>query len=118
MLPPLYTLLSGNSAVAAIVGTRIYPHGDAPAEVTAPYVTWFVVDGLPENQLSDVPAIDRFVLQVDCWHPTSAGVDTLAGAVRAALEPVAHVTGVVLNQRDPDTRLYRLALQVDYFLHR
>jgi len=118
MLPPIYTILSGNSGVAALVSTRIYPHGDAPAEVTAPYITWFVVDGIPENQLSAVPDMDRFVVQVDCWHSTSAGVDVLATAIRSALEPVSHVTGILLNQREPETRLYRIALQFDYFMSR
>lgn len=118
MLPPIYTLLSGNSAVAALVSTRIYPHGEAPQEVAIPYVTWFLVAGMPENRLDSLPDIDRCTVQVDCWHPTSAGVVTLATAVRNALEPVCHVTEILLNQRELETRLYRLALQLDYFLPR
>ena len=32
MLPPIYPTLSAWPAVSAIVGTRIYPHADAPQE--------------------------------------------------------------------------------------
>lgn len=118
MLPPIYTILSAASAVSAIVGNRIYPHADAPLDVTAPYVTWFIVSAPPEIHLSGTPTHDRFTVQVDCWHPTSAGVTALASAARAALEAQCNVTNLMLNQRDPETRLYRLAVQLDYFLNR
>lgn len=118
MLPPIYTILGSDAAVAAIVGDRIYPHGDAPQGVTQPYVTWLVVSGVPENGISDAPDIDRIGVQIDCWHPTSAGVVTLASAVRLAVEPHGHVTTISLNGRDPDTRLYRFAVELDYWLSR
>ncbi len=118
MLPPIYSLLTGASAVSAIVGTRVYPHGEAPQDVTQPYVTWFLVTGTPENVLQGSPSIDRNTVQVDCWHQTGAGVVALATAVRNALETQTHVTGVLLNERETETRLYRIALQCDYFLAR
>lgn len=118
MLPPLYALLFAASSVAAIVSTRIFPHGDAPQDTTQPYITWQMVSGVPENSLSDAPDIDRCTLQINCWHPTSAGVISLATAVRAAVEPAGHVTGVPVNQRDTATRLYWIALQMDWFLSR
>ena len=118
MLPPIYSILSAATAVSAIVGNRIYPHADAPLDVIAPYVTWFVVSAPAEIQLSGTPAHDRFTVQVDCWHPTSTGVTALASAARAALEAQCNVTNLLLNQRDPDTKLYRIALQLDYFLNR
>lgn len=118
MLPPIYSILSAATAVSAIVGNRIYPHADAPLDVTAPYITWFIVSAPPEIQLSGTPTHDRFTVQVDCWHPTSAGVTALASVARTALEAQCNVTNLMLNQRDPETRLYRLALQLDYFLNR
>ena len=39
MLPPIYPTLAAVPAVSAIVGSRVYPHADAPQDVTAPYVT-------------------------------------------------------------------------------
>lgn len=118
MLPPIYTLLTASNAVKALVSTRIYPHGEAPQDATKPYVTWFLVTGTPELLLNGAPDIDRCTVQVDCWHPTSNGVVSLATTVRTALEAAGHVTGVILNQREPETRLYRLAMQYDYFLPR
>lgn len=118
MLPPIYTILSAAPAVSAIVGSRIYPHADAALDVNAPYITWFIVSAPPEIQLSGTPTHDRFTVQVDCWHQTSAGVTSLTSAARAALEAQCNVTNLLLNQRDPDTKLYRIALQLDYFLNR
>jgi Protein of unknown function (DUF3168) len=118
MLPPIYDILSAAPAVSAIVGTRIYPHGEAPQDVTRPYVTWFLVAGVPEDALDGAPDMDRSTVQIDCWHQTSAGVVQLASAARHAIEPHAHITNLFLNQREPETRLYRFALQLDYLLPR
>lgn len=115
MLPPIYDILTASPAVSAIVGTRIYPHGEAPHDVARPYVTWFLVSDVPQNLLDAAPDIDRATVQVDCWHPTSAGVVQLASAVRSAIEPRAHVTNIFLNGREPETRLYRFAIQLDYW---
>lgn len=118
MLPPIYNILSADADVAAIVGTRIYPHGEAPQNVNRPYVTWFLVASVPENDLGGAPDIDRSTVQIDCWHQTAIGVVELARAARFAIEPYAHITNIFLNQREPETKLYRFALQLDYLLPR
>ena len=118
MLPPIYPTLSAWPAVSAIVGTRIYPHADAPQDVTAPYVTWFVAGGAPVNTLSEPPLVDQMTVQIDCWHNTSSGVIALAESVRDAIEPHAHVTGYPINARDAETQLYRFGLQLDWWLSR
>lgn len=118
MLPPIYNILSADSAVAAIVGTRIYPHGEAPQNVNRPYVTWFLVASVPENDLGGAPDIDKASLQIDSWHPGSVGVLQLAQAVRDAMQPHAVITAFLLNEREPETKLYRFALQLDYLLPR
>lgn len=118
MLPPIYPTLSAWPAVSAIVGNRIYPHADAPQDVAAPYVTWFLAGGSPEITLSEPPPVDRMTVQIDCWHNTSAGVVALAESVRDAIEPHAHVTGYPINARDAETQLYRFGLQLDWWLSR
>lgn len=118
MLPPIYPTLSASPSVSAIVGTRIYPHADAPQDVAAPYVTWFLAGGSPEITLSEPPPVDRMTVQIDCWHNTSAGVIALAESVRVAIEPHAHVTGYPINARDAETQLYRFGLQLDWWLSR
>ena len=118
MLPPVYATLHGAAAVAAIVADRIYPHGEAPQGVNQPYVTWQQVGLGPALCLSEAPSIDRCVIQLDCWHPTSAGLKTLALAVRDAVEPIACITGAPVDARDLETRLYRYAWQADWWLSR
>ena len=122
MLPLVYQLLKDDSGVAAIVGTRIYRHGSAPQKVQAPYVTWFIVSGNPENELTSTPRTDRFQVQVDCWSDNDgsgdAGIEALAAAVRAALEPRGHLIGYVVNERDFDTQRYRIGIEFTLYVHR
>lgn len=118
MLPPVFQLLKASADVKAIVGTnppRVYRHGAAPQDVSRPYVTWFLVAGIPENNLSDPPPVDRDTVQIDCWHKDDAGVVLLARAVRDAIEPVAYMTAVVIDTKDQETQMYRMALQFDFF---
>ena len=118
MLPPIYPTLSAWPAVSAIVGNRIYPHADAPQDVAAPYVTWFMAGGAPVNTMSESPIVDQITVQIDCWHSTSAGVVQLASAVRDAIEPHAHITGYPINAKDTETQRYRIGLQLDWWLSR
>lgn len=118
MLPPVFQALKASSAVKNIVGSsppRIYRHASAPQDTSSPYITWFVVTATPENNLSDPPPVDRIAVQVDCWHQTDAGVVALAEAARDAIEPVAHMVAMPVNLREPETKLYRIALQFDFW---
>ena len=114
MLPPIFTWLKV-APVQAIIGTppRAYRHADASQDATKPYVTWSIVSGIPDNQLSGLPPSDRYTIQVDCWHQTDAGVESLATAVRDAIEPFGHLTSIPINNRETETRLYRIGLQFD-----
>ena len=123
MFPSIFAWLKGDSDVASIVGTRIYEHQAAPQDptgkpATQPYITWFVPSLTPENNLSDTPPTDRVSVQVDSWHTDGAGVKALATAVRNCLEPYGHMTGLVANLREPETRLYRVGLTFDIWLDR
>lgn len=117
MLPPVYATLRASAEVLAFVGTdisRIWRHGEAPQDTAQPYITWSAA-GFPENTLSETPAIDRWAVQVDCWHPGDEDIETMAAAVRDAIEPHAHLISVPINQREPKTLLFRIALQFDWF---
>ena len=120
MLPPVFQTLKASTAVKSIVGTnppRIYRHGSAPQDTSNPYITWFALPA-PENTLSEAPLVDRVAVQIDCWHQTDAGVESLAVAVRDAIEPHAHMTATLADLREPETKLYRIALQFDWWLDR
>jgi hypothetical protein len=125
MLPPIFQILRAAPNVTALVGTnpaRIYRHGAAPQATAAPYITWSVITGTPQNTLSELPKIDACVVQIDCWSDNTgtgaAQIEDLAVAVRAALEPFAHMTGFGPNGRDFETQRYRIMLQFDYWLDR
>lgn len=100
--------------VEALVGHRIYRHGTAPLNVVAPYLTWFVVDGLPENVLDGPPPVDRIEVQVDCWSDNTGTGARLIGplmrAVRTQVETAHHVTSYLNDQQDNATQRYRATL--------
>lgn len=120
MLPPIFAYLKAAAPVTGILGTtpKAYRHGAAPQGTVAPYVVWSVISDVPENNLSDLPPVDRVTVQVDCYHTTDAGIEALATAVRDALEPHGHMTGMPVNQRETETQLFRSALQFDIWLNR
>ena len=113
MLPNVYDTLHDDATVAGLVSTRIYRHGSAPQTVTAPYITWSVAGGAPENGFAGACA-NFFRIQVDCWSSTDAGIDTLASAVRAAMEPRAHCVAYVADDRDFETQKYRISMAFDW----
>lgn len=121
MLPPVFQTLKASADVKALVGTnppRIYRHGYAPEGVEKPYITWSLIVGDPHNNLSDTPPSDRLSVQVDCWHRTDSGIEIMAQAVRDAIEPVAHMTSIDVDQRDPVTLSYRISMSFDFITSR
>lgn len=124
MLPAIFPLLDV-APVRALVGSnpvRVYRHGSAPQKVVAPYVTWFLVTGNPENALDELPRIDRQEVQIDCWSDNTGqgakDIETLAQAVRDAIEPHYHMTAIVADGRDPDTDRYRIGMTFTIWNHR
>lgn len=126
MWPPVFQTLKGSDDIKAFVGTnppRIYPHGRAPQRpdgvpLADPFITWFQVTVAPNQSLSELPPSDRIPIQVDCYHPTDAGVRALALAARDAIEPFAVMTGAPLDERDTVTNLYHVALTFDWIVDR
>jgi hypothetical protein len=121
MLPAVFPLLAGDSDVTSLIGTapvRVYRHGEAPQKVVAPYVTWFLASGLPENVLDGTPPADSYSVQVDCWSNSDAEVEQLAQFVRDAIEPAHHMTSVGPNGRDPETMRYRIGMTFSFWTHR
>lgn len=125
MLPVVFPLLSAAGAVTAIIGTnpvRAYRHGYAPQNVVAPYVTWAVISSVPQNALDEVPRVDAASVQIDCWSVNtgtgSTGIETLAKAVRDAIEPHAHMVSGPTDSRDAETGRYRISFTFDFWQSR
>jgi hypothetical protein len=121
LLPPVFQVLKASADVTSIVGTnppRIWRHSSAPQRpdglpLEQPYITWAAINGVPENNLSDPPPTDRVQVQVDCYHQTDKGIELLAQAVRDAMEMRWHMTSVLIDHREAETKLYRIAMQFD-----
>lgn len=117
MMPPVYQTLLTDPTVSAYVGDKIFPFGEASQGVKAPYIVWQQIVAAPYNGLDSCPA-DAVTIQIDCYHPSPVEVVTMADAVRAAIESSAVVTGIPISAREQDTRLYRIALESDWWLDR
>lgn len=117
MIPPVYALLKASAPVVAIVADRIGAHGQVMPDELRPYITWQVVNGAGENTLDKgrAPA-DRASVQIDFYHSTEAGLRALSEAGRNAVESASYYVGLVADERDADTLLFRLALQFDFVL--
>lgn len=118
MYPPVFELLAASSDVAAHVDERIYPHGYAPQRVTAPYITWDVMGGAPENNLSAAPDTDSIVARVRVWGDDAQAIYAIGQAVRDCLEPVAHMEDVPMTGRDAETLRPWLSMTFRFWTHR
>lgn len=118
MLPNVYTTLRANATVVSTVATRIYRHGSAPQDAVKPYITWSLIAGTPYDVINAAPCADRDLCQIDCWSETDTQVETLAYAVRAALDSVGISNRIVMNMRETDTKLYRISLEADFISSR
>lgn len=120
MLPAVFLTLQTPAVLAIVGGTpvRIFRHGAAPQDTEKPYVTWFEVAGQPYDQLSGTPCGDFDSVQIDCWSKSDTQVEQLASAVRDALDLAGIANRLVVNSREPETRLYRIGLEADYITSR
>jgi len=93
----IYSLLVNDSAVSALVGTRIYPEL-AEEGASAPYVVYSVVSNTPSDTKDGTP-IDEAQLEIFSVGSTYAAANDLADKVRAALDRKSQiVVGTVTVQ--------------------
>lgn len=93
----IYSLLVNDSAVSAVVGTRIYPEL-AEEGAAAPYVVYSVVSNTPSDTKDGTP-IDEAQLEIFSVGSTYAAANDLADKVRAALDRKSQiVVGTVTVQ--------------------
>lgn len=118
MFPNVYATLRANATVVSIVGTNIGRHGSMPQDTAPPYITWFTVGDQPHDTLSEAPQSDFTSTQIDCWSADDAEVAALARAVRAELDANGIHNRVVVDLREPDTKLYRVGIEADFITQR
>lgn len=121
MIPSIFQHVLQYPAVLAALGsspTRFYGFGEARQGVAPPYAVWQVVTGSPENYLDCPPDYDNTTIQIDVYgHSEAAGADAIAAAtaLRDAIQNRAHITRWGGQQRERDTKLYRISFDVSWF---
>jgi hypothetical protein len=104
--------LAADSALAALVGTGVYP-GELPPEAALPAVVYSAV-GLGEGPVThdSEGGWERPRFQFDCWCTTYAGAWSLAGALKTALRESdlgARIVGQ-LDLSEPATGSWRVVV--------
>jgi len=79
--PDIFAFLTGDSAVAALVETRVYP-GILSEQATRPALSYQVVSQVEDQTLlGPHSGLPQMRIQVDCWANSYEGVVALALAV-------------------------------------
>ena len=106
-----YTALSGSSALAAIVGTRIWPDA-IPEDRVMPAVVFARAGTEPIVGLGGTVHGEFADMQIGCWAETRGQADAAAAAAISALTAAGHdYTGRVVGY-DPDTGLFATTVEV------
>lgn len=122
MFAPVFDTLAASNSVTLLVGgaimPRIYSFGEVVGQpVDTPYVVWQTVGGGPENLLADVADKDAVSVQLDVYAGTATECRNLAKAVRDALEPVCYMVSGPRENREADTRLFRVSMDFDWIIN-
>ena len=114
----LYSKLTGDSGVSALVSTRVYPVL-MPQSPTLPAVSYQRISNTEQDGTS---TLRETRYQVDCWDDGYEGVQALADAVKSALEewmdtdqsPSVKMCRVIgeLDDYEAETGLYRDSIDI------
>lgn len=118
MTPAIFAPLKSDAAVQAAFGAsaaRIYAAGEAPEGAVPSYATWQTVSGVPENYLDERPDMDGFRVQFDVYALTRPACKAGATAIRNALELHGHQVSLNADERDAETKLYRLSFDFEFW---
>lgn len=80
----IHPLLTGDSAVQAMISGRVYPE-QAPEGAQPPFIVYSIVSNSPSDSKNGTP-IDQAQVEVFSINTTYANTNELADKVRAALD--------------------------------
>ncbi|MEA4924929.1 MAG: DUF3168 domain-containing protein [Syntrophomonadaceae bacterium] len=113
----LYSRLSNDPEVAALVDTRIYPLV-APPEPTSPFCVCSILSKTNTNSHSGFGDISQYKVQVSCYADTYQTAKDVANAVTSALKtwPGAQGAQAVFRSNehdlyDKDNNLYHVPVE-------
>jgi len=115
--------LHGYLAGVLSCAPRIYPMGVRPQGAPLPAVTYALVSGPTTHYSHDGPSDYQVSYQLDCWAEDADAAMDLASELQDALDGYRGTWGdvvvgsaflsVVLDDYEPDTRLWRRLRQVE-----
>lgn len=118
MLPPIFKLLN-TAEIREFVGKtgrpRIFDFGIADQNVVAPYIVCQHITNSPFNSVSNAPDADLDTVQVDIYTNTPQELRELSRLVRKVFDEQLIINKVVGQEREEETKLYRLAFEVYLF---
>ena len=113
----IYQILAAASGVTSLVGTSIFTVLASQSDLSA-YVVIHIIDIVPENTKDGVSKLDQVRVQVDSFHSNKSSGDSLAVAIRSALDGYGGTVGSTLidniyfdqalNDYDYDRDLYKV----------
>jgi hypothetical protein len=117
----LYSAIKNASAVAALVGTRVY-RAHLPQAPTLPAVAFSRISTTRWVVHSGSVPVQQAIFQVSCWGADSDSAGALAKAVSDALNGYTNTSGTdkifvakvdnVVELPDPETRQYLVAVDI------
>ncbi len=108
----LYSALSGDAAIAAVVGSGIYPV-IIPQDAAFPAITYTRISGGQQNDLTGYEGTENPRMQIDVWGKTYAAVKDLAAKVRAAMNAAITFSAIQISDQDlyeDDMKIYRVSM--------
>jgi hypothetical protein len=94
----IYSILSNDSGVSNIVGTRIFPQ-KVPFGEQMPSITYFVIDTTPNNTKNGASTYDYVRCQITAFGVTYSRAQELATEIRSALDYKSGTeAGVVISK--------------------
>lgn len=109
--PKIFTALTGDTGVSAIVGSRVYPVV-IPQKAALPCVTYLRVSGPQEMSLSGHSGLESVRVQVDAWAESYETAKSLASAIQSALLGASTFAVTSASDRDlfeDETGVFRVS---------
>lgn len=114
MITQTYPILAGDAAVAALVGDNLF-RVVAPQGVSSPYVVIGGVAVEPVAYFNQRPDLDYDRVQIHAWAEDFDTANAIQEACRAALDPFGYMAGGYIEDRDPETKLYRVGFDWSFW---
>lgn len=117
----IYSLLSGDAGVAALVGTKISPLSKKQ-DSDLPAITFRRVSTGRFPAMSVDASVVKGRFQVDCWAATYASARALKAAVKSAMSRWRTTTGITVHDTfmiseidffEQDTKQFHIAIDFE-----